>query len=129
MAQQGNWNSGPADINGVTSVNSVSGNDIGYADPLGVTESGSCNLKRACRWLIFTAGITDESDPSTKARFRVSGDGKRRAEFDVPSGARQHRAIRVGKVLRLQLSVTNLTHVDMTAAYGGARVRCTKRPG
>ena len=79
--------------------------------------------------MIFTAGITDESDPSTKARFRVSGDGKRRAEFDVPSGARQHRAIRVGKVLRLQLSVTNLTHIDMTAAYGVAQVRCTKRPG
>jgi len=71
----------------------------------------------------------DGALPNTKARFRCPATARDAPKFDVPFGASQHRAIRVGKVLRLQLSDTNLTHIDMTAAHGGARVRCTKRPG
>lgn len=122
----GNWNPKAAEINGALFPRSIVADDIGRLDTLGHTMTREYNLRRTCRKLVFTAGVTDESDSGTAARFEVYADGTRKFSRSASFGHSFVGAVDVTGTLRLKLSVTSTTHTALAAAFGDARVTCSQ---
>lgn len=121
-----NWDPRPAPINGKLFAKSVGADQRGIADALGDTISAQYNLGRKCKRLMFTAGITDDSDSGTSGRFEVQLDsGNPKFSRDIRFGSSVAGSVDVTNALRLKLSITSLTHTALVAAFGDARLTCS----
>lgn len=122
-----NWSPKAVNINGMLYAKSVGGDLRGVADAQGDALSAQYDLGRACKRLMFTIGVTDDSNSGTVSRFDVQVDGGT-AKFSkqVRFGHSIAGSVDVTKALRLKLSIISLTQDAHATAFGDARLSCSR---
>ncbi|HEV7750606.1 MAG TPA: NPCBM/NEW2 domain-containing protein [Baekduia sp.] len=115
---------GAAQINGRNFARSVLMSPGVYGDGIGHAEF---NLKRRCKTLTFTAGITDDSSQDSAGEFSVAGGGGDLDTFSADFGQAVARTVSVRGVLRLTLEATpSSNNGGFQIGWGDAKVRCTR---
>lgn len=84
------------------------------------------DLRRRCDRLRYVAGVTDDSPPEAADEFRVYGGSRLLRKHQLGFGEHARRSVSVKRVLRLKLDVIGVGENGGYAAWGNAKIRCTR---